>query len=372
MLTRREFVELSMKGLAGVASARLFADSALAGNGPYPYIRDARYWEALDNQRVRCELCPRRCIVASGQRGYCRVRENQDGQYKTLVYGRLTAMNNDPIEKKPLFHFLPGTTALSVSTSGCNVKCKFCQNWNLAQSNPEDLNFRYVAPEELVKTAERYSIPTIAYTYNEPTVFTEYVLDTASIGREHGIRNVNISNGFINQTPLRDLCGVLDAIKIDFKAFSENFYRDMVSGSMKPVLDTMVTIKSQGVWLEMVNLVIPTLNDSRSEIEKMCKWIIANLGADVPLHFTRFHPDYLLQNLPPTPVKTLDMAYQIAKDAGIHYVYVGNVPGHIHENTVCPDCGAELIVRKGYTILKNSIKDGRCPHCNAPIPGIWS
>lgn len=372
MISRREFCELSIKCLAGLASSRIFINQLKAVDQNYPYIRDARYFKSLDNKNIQCKLCPRNCVVTPIQRGYCGVRENQNGDYKTLIYGRLTAINNDPIEKKPLFHFLPGSTALSVSTSGCNVKCKFCQNWNLAQSKPEDLNFNYLSPEQLVAMAKQYSIPTIAYTYNEPTIFTEYIIDTATIGKDQGIRNVNISNGYINKTPLRDLCKVLDAIKIDFKAYSEDFYRNIVAGSMIPVLDTMVEIKSQGVWLEMVNLIVPTLNDNPSGLEQMCRWITTNLGTDVPIHFTRFHPQYLLKNLPPTPIKTLNTAYQIAKDAGINYVYIGNVPGHIHEKTVCPTCNSDVIIRNGYHIVKNTLKNGKCPDCSTPIPGIWS
>jgi pyruvate formate lyase activating enzyme len=372
MITRREFCKLSCEFLTSITAAQYLTGPLLANQKNRPYIQTARYFRQLEENKVQCELCPRRCIVAPKQRGYCGVRENQNGDYQTLIYGRLTAINNDPIEKKPLFHFLPGTTALSVSTSGCNVKCKFCQNWNLSQSKPEELNFTYIAPEQLVKMAQQYHIPSIANTYNEPTIFTEYIIDTAAIGREQGIRSVSISNGFINREPLLDLCNVLDAIKIDFKAFSEHFYRDIVDGSLAPVLDTMVEIKSRGTWLEMVNLIIPTLNDDPAEIADMCKWITTNLGLDVPLHFTRFHPQYLLKNLPPTPVKTLETAYKIAKDAGIHYVYVGNVPGHSLENTVCPYCNTDLIVRRGYSIVKNRIKDGKCPECSAKIPGIWS
>ena len=372
MISRRDFCELSLKCLAGIATTGFLSSHALSGNNPNPYIHAARYFNTLENGKIQCLLCPRKCIVAPSKRGYCGVRENRDGQYNTLVYGRLTAINNDPIEKKPLFHFLPGTAALSVSTSGCNVKCKFCQNWTLSQSRPEDLNFSYLSPTRLVEMAQKYNIPTIAYTYNEPTIFTEYIIDTAAIGKEKGIRNVNISNGYINKKPLHDLCKVLDAIKIDFKAFSNDFYRDYVSGSLNPVLDTMIEIKSLGVWLEIVNLVIPTLNDSQKELKEMCKWIIANLGDDVPIHFTRFHPQYLLKNLPPTPKKTLDTAYQIAKNAGVNYVYVGNVPGHVHENTTCPNCHGILIVRKGFQIEKNRIIDGKCPDCKASIPGVWS
>ncbi len=372
MITRREFCKLSCEVITGLAASQYLAKNLYGNNKNVPYIRDARYFKQLDDGKIQCELCPKRCVVTPNRRGYCGVRENQNGDYKTLIYGRLTAINNDPIEKKPLFHFLPGTLALSVSTSGCNVKCKFCQNWNLSQSKPEDLNFSYIAPDQLVKMAQQHQIPSIAYTYNEPTIFTEYIIDTATIGKEQGVRSVNISNGYINKAPLKDLCQVLDAIKVDFKAYSDNFYRDIVAGSLSPVLDTMVEIKSQGIWLEMVNLIIPTLNDDRAEITQMCKWITTNLGPDVPLHFTRFHPQYLLKNLPPTPVKTLETAYKIAKDSGINYVYIGNVPGHTYENTVCPSCNSNLIIRKGYFIIQNRIQDGKCPDCSTIIPGIWS
>jgi pyruvate formate lyase activating enzyme len=239
MLNRREFCRLSGQFLIGVAAAPLLPN-LLNAQPNNPYIRDARYFKKLDNNRVQCLLCPRQCIITTTNRGFCGVRKNQNGNLKTLIYGRLTAVNNDPIEKKPLFHFLPGTTALSVSTSGCNLKCKFCQNWTLSQSKPEELNFSYFAPEQLVATARNNAIPTIAYTYNEPTIFTEYILDTAAYGREQGIRSVSISAGYIAKQPLRDLCGVLDAIKIDFKAYSESFYKNVVFGTLNPVLDTLV------------------------------------------------------------------------------------------------------------------------------------
>lgn len=337
-----------------------------------PYIREARYYNKLDSNLVECTLCPNRCIVRSGRRGLCDVRENQGGIYKTLVYGRLCSMNIDPIEKKPLFHFLPGTNALSVATAGCNVECKFCQNWNISQAKPEELTFRYVSPSELVNLAKYYNTPTIAFTYNEPTIFYEYMYDTAALAKENSINSVMISNGFINRKPMIELCKVLSAIKIDFKSYSEKFYREIVSGELKPVLDSMVLVKEQGRFLEVVYLVIPTLNDDKNELRDMCKWIINNLGPDVPLHFSRFHPQYLLKNLPPTPVETLEMAYKVAKDAGINYVYIGNVPGHKAENAVCPNCGKILIERTGYFVKNINIKNGKCRFCGLEIPGVWS
>ncbi len=372
--SRRKFLLQLGTCFAGLATAPAILEKTFANlpEPAEPYIQEARYYKKLDNKKIQCFLCPKQCVVSNHKRGYCEVRENQDGIYKTLVYGRLVAIHQDPIEKKPMFHFLPGTTALSVATAGCNVDCKFCQNWNIAQVRPEEISFRYVSPEELVNITKYYKSPTIAYTYNEPTIFTEYICDTASAGREKGIRSVMISNGFIKREPMSDLCNVLDAIKIDFKAFSEKFYREIVSGTMKPVLDTMVFIKERGKWLEIVNLVIPTHNDDKNQIKEMCKWIIDNLGPDVPVHFTRFHPQYLMKNLPPTPVKTLEMAYNVARDAGINFAYVGNVPGHPAENTVCPSCGKILIERTGYFIRSNNIINGKCSFCQTSIPGVWS
>lgn len=372
--SRRKFILQLGTCFAGLTAIPAILKKTLA-NLPEPiepYLREAHYYKKLDNKKVQCLLCPKQCVVSNNKRGYCEVRENQNGIYKTLVYGRLCTIHQDPIEKKPLFHFLPGTTAVSVATAGCNVECKFCQNWNIAQVRPEDISFTYVSPEELVNITKYHKSPTIAYTYNEPTIFTEYICDTASAGREKGIHSVMISNGFIKREPMSDLCNVLDAIKIDFKAFSEKFYREIVSGTMKPVLDTMVFIKEQGKWLEIVNLVIPTHNDDKNQIKEMCKWIKQNLGPDVPVHFTRFHPQYLMKNLPPTPVKTLEMAYNIACDAGINFAYVGNVPGHPAENTICPSCRKILIERTGYFIRSNNIINSKCRFCQTSIPGVWS
>jgi len=337
-----------------------------------PYIREAHYYAPLADRKVRCLLCPRTCLVADGKRGYCRVRENQKGSYKTLVYGRLCSINNDPIEKKPLFHFLPGTMALSVATAGCNLKCKFCQNWNISQVAPEDIPFEYYSPERLVNLAQQIQSPTIAFTYTEPTISTEYILDTAKLARSKGIHSVMISNGYINSEPLSDLCQVLSAIKIDFKAFSDDFYRNVTDGTLQPVLDTMIQIKKSNVWLEIVNLVIPTQNDAPAQFRQMGQWISRNLGSDIPVHFTRFHPLYLMENLPPTPLRTLESAYEIARECGLRFVYVGNVPGHAAENTYCPHCNRKIIERIGYQIRTFAIKNGKCQYCQTNIPGFWS
>ena len=373
-ISRRQFcVQVGTGIAASLFVPRLLRSSLAKSPGDSkPYIRSARYYTTLSDGKVRCLLCPRACLVADGKRGYCRVRENRQGVYNTLIYGRLCAINNDPIEKKPLFHFLPGTKVLSVATAGCNLKCKFCQNWNISQVAPEDVPFEYYTPEKLVSLAKRINSPSIAFTYTEPTIATEYIVDTAKIAKANGIHTVMISNGYINPEPLRDLCGVLSAYKVDFKAFSEAFYRDVTDSTLQPVLDTLIQIKQSSLWLEIVNLVIPTQNDSPAEFRRMCEWIMQNLGPDVPVHFTRFHPLYLMENLPPTPVKTLETAYNIARECGLRFVYVGNVPGHATESTYCPNCGRKVIERIGYQLRAVALKNGKCRYCQTDIPGFWS
>jgi pyruvate formate lyase activating enzyme len=333
---------------------------------------EAEFWEELPNNKVKCVLCPRECEVADVERGYCGVRENRGGKYQTLVYGALCSANVDPIEKKPLFHYLPGTTAFSIATAGCNVECKFCQNWQISQFRPEQVRSTRVTPQQLVAACRNHDSPTIAYTYSEPVIFYEYMHDTAAAAREQGIGSVMISNGFIQEKPLRQLCKYLTGVKIDFKAYSEEFYKEWCAGKLKPVLHTLEVLKDVGIWFEMVILVIPTLNDSPAEVAGMSKWVIEHLGPDVPMHFTRFHPTYRVTNLPRTPVSTLERCRQIALDAGVHYVYAGNVPMHPGENTYCHNCRNQLIRRTGFRVVANHIKDGQCPKCNTPIPGVWT
>ncbi|MCR4439682.1 MAG: AmmeMemoRadiSam system radical SAM enzyme [bacterium] len=332
---------------------------------------EARYYERLPNKKVRCNLCPRRCVVEPAKRGFCEVRENRGGTYYTLVHSRPCTANVDPIEKKPFFHFLPGTSAFSLATVGCNVDCMFCQNWQISQIRPEEAPSYDMPPEEVVRLAQRYDCASIAYTYTEPIVFSEYVFDCAAIGREKEVRSVMVSNGFINQEPLLDLCKVLDAVKIDLKAFRQEFYTEIVQGLLRPVMDTLLTLKKQGMWTEIVYLVIPTKNDDEGEIREMCQWVASDLGKDTPVHFTRFHPEYRLRNLPPTPVSTLRKAREIGLKQGLHYVYVGNVPGEEGENTFCPHCGKVVIRRVGYTIRENNLKGDRCGSCGGQIAGVW-
>jgi pyruvate formate lyase activating enzyme len=336
------------------------------------FVTEARFYEKLPNRRVKCKLCPRECTVGDKERGYCGVRENRGGTYYTLVHSRVCAAHVDPVEKKPLFHYLPGTNAFSIATAGCNVNCKFCQNWEISQSRPEEIPADYAPPERIASLAQQNKCPTIAYTYSEPVVWAEFLMDCADAGHAAGVRSVAVSNGFMQENSLRQAYGKMDAIKIDLKAFTEKYYQDIVTGKLQPVLDSLVTLRKMGKWTEIVYLVLPTLNDTDAEFRSLAAWIKTNLGPDVPLHFTQFHPEYLLKNLPITPVATLERARQIAMAEGLHYVYIGNVPGHPAQNTFCPQCGKTLVERIGFTASQVLVgKDNKCPFCRHPIPGIW-
>lgn len=335
------------------------------------FVREAKYYEKLEEKRVECRLCPRRCRVAPKERGYCGVRENIDGKYVTLVYGRACSANVDPIEKKPLFHFLPGAKALSIATAGCNMECKFCQNWEISQFRPEQIRSFNLPPDALVHEAGSRGIESIAFTYSEPVIFYEYMLETARLAREKGVKSVMISNGYIEEAPMAELCEQLSGVKIDLKAFTEKFYKEMCSGKLEPVLETLKLLKNKGIWFEIVVLIIPTLNDGVDEITRMSEWIARELGPDVPIHFSRFHPTYKVKNLPPTPISTISRAREIAMRVGLNYAYVGNVPGHEGESTYCPGCGKVLIRRLGFRIDNVGLRKGSCMYCKRSIPGVW-
>lgn len=320
---------------------------------------------------VQCELCPNSCVLDINQTSRCRTRINKDGKLYSLVYGKPCAVHVDPIEKKPFFHFLPGTTAFSIATAGCVLSCKFCQNWQISQAKPEETDTYDMPPEKVVNNAAAYKCKSIAYTYTEPTAFYEYMYDTAVIARNRKVRNTVHSCGYINEKPLRKLSKYLDAADIDLKAFTEDFYQRICNGSLKPVLRSLVVLKEEGVWLEITNLVIPTLNDDMKKINEMSGWIVKNLGPEVPIHFSRFVPHYKLSNLPPTPLETLSEARKTAMDAGLKFVYIGNIR-HEGENTFCPKCGKLLIERQAYTIVQNNISNGKCKFCNTAVPGVWS
>lgn len=333
---------------------------------------EARYYEKLDYKRIKCKLCPRECVIDNLETGYCGVRTNREGIYYTLVYNHPVTMHNDPIEKKPLFHFLPGTQAFSLATVGCNVNCKFCQNWEISQVSPGQIGDYEASPEDIVNSSKKSGSTSIAYTYTEPVIFTEYMYDIAKTGRQRGIRSVMISNGYISKEPMTDLCEVLDAVKIDLKAFTQKFYTEMVSGELKPVLDTIELLKKHGMWTEIVYLVIPTKNDDPGEIREMAQWMLNSLGAATPIHFSRYYPQYLVKNIPPTPVSTLEKCHDICKKEGLHYVYIGNVPGNEAEKTFCPKCGQVVIDRIGYSIAGINLKGNKCSKCGETIAGVWN
>lgn len=376
-ITRRRFLRSAARAACAAPLACPLLQGAMAlGADEVPpderqFVKPAKYYEKLDQLRVKCTLCPRQCVVADLERGYCGVRENRGGEYFTLVHSRACSANIDPIEKKPFFHYLPGTQAFSLATAGCNIECRFCQNWQISQFRPEQVRAIYLPPEKIVEICKKRDCPTIAYTYTEPVIFYEYVYDSAVYARQHGVGSVIITNGYIQLKPLEEWCKVLTGIKVDLKAFTEKFYKETCSGELKPVLDALLKIRECGVWLELVVLVIPTLNDSEQEFRQMTQWVFKNLGPDVPMHFTRFHPMYKIKNLPSTPVETLEMARDIARQSGLHFAYIGNVPGHEGEHTYCYKCTAPLIRRIGFFVQENNLKDGKCPKCGTVIPGVW-
>jgi pyruvate formate lyase activating enzyme len=335
-------------------------------------MHPASYWQSVDNETVQCLLCPRKCVLSKNQRGVCTVRINKGGKLYTLGYSNPIAVNIDPIEKKPFFHVLAGKTAFSIAVAGCNMRCLFCQNWQISQSRPDETVNYSLSPQEAVDEALRAGSPFIVYTYTEPTVFYEYMLDISKLAKEKGLKTGMHTCGYINPEPLKELLKYMDAVNVDLKSFNKEFYNKMgLMAELEPVLETLKIVQQSGVWLEITNLLIPGQNDSPEEIKKMCVWIKENLGEEVPLHFSRFTPSFKLQNLPQTPMSKLEEAYHIAKEVGLKYVYIGNVPGHTGESTYCPNCKKRLISRLGYTILENNIQDGKCKFCGYKIAGIW-
>ncbi|MCF7816600.1 MAG: AmmeMemoRadiSam system radical SAM enzyme [Kiritimatiellales bacterium] len=321
--------------------------------------------------KVRCMICPKGCELAPGETGDCRVRKNIGGEVVCTTYALPCSINVDPIEKKPLYHFLPGTPILSIATAGCNLHCRQCQNWQISQAENVVASPSEIFPADIAQMAKTRNCPAIAYTYTEPLVSYEYTYDCCVAAAEAGIKNVLVTAAYINPEPLREICQHVFAANVDLKSFSDDFYRNVCDARLKPVLNALVTMKECGVMLEITNLLIPTLNDSENETKQLCGWIAENLGVETPLHFSRFFPQNKLQHLPPTPTETLLRAREIARETGLKYVYVGNMQDSEGESTTCPGCGELLIERRGYTVRQNHILGGACPACQAPIPGIW-
>lgn len=334
-------------------------------------LTEAKYYQPLDGNTVQCQLCFRKCIIQDGGRGFCLARDNIRGKLYTLTYGKPVAVHIDPVEKEPLFHMEPGSNTLCVGTASCNLRCKNCINWHIAYKAPEEVEAVPMTAEEVVQTAIDHDVHTICFTYNEPTQQYEYMYDIAKLAKEKGLRVTFHSNGEMSPEPMRAILPYVDAVAIDLKAFDPDVYQQLTTGELVPVLDTLKLIKEQGVWLEVVCLIIPTWSDDLEDIKKMCSWIRDNLGEETPVHFSRFFPTCKLAKLSPTPLSTLEQTHDIAREVGLHYVYIGNVSGHDYANTYCPKCGKILVERKGLLIRQNNIVDGRCNFCGHEIPGIW-
>ncbi len=335
-------------------------------------LKQAQWWEPLPNGKILCTLCPRYCTIGKGQKGFCYIRENIDDKLYSIGYGRPTGFAVDPIEKKPLSHFLPGTDVLSFGTAGCNLGCKFCQNWTMSKAKIDETYSVEATPEDVVRLAKKYNAPSIAYTYNDPTIFGEYVIDISKLAGEEGIKSVMVTAGYIDKKAREDIYKYIDAANVDLKAFTETFYHKLTFSHITPVLDTLKWLKNDtDVWLEITTLLIPGENDSPEEIQQMCTWILENLGDEVPLHFTAFHPDFKMRDKPPTSPSTLNTARNIAIKSGIKYCYVGNVFNRESQTTYCPNCEEPLIIRDWHSVIENKLVKGKCFKCGEKIAGVF-
>jgi pyruvate formate lyase activating enzyme len=320
---------------------------------------------------LKCKLCPQNCEIEEREYGDCRTRIHLDSKLYTISYGNPCAVHVDPIEKKPLYHFLPASRAYSIATAGCNLACLNCQNWQISQSSPTDTRNYDLMPERVVKEAINKNCKSIAYTYSDPVAFYEYTLETSRLAHLQGIKNLIISAGYINEQPLRELIPYLDGANIDLKSFDNEIYEMLNAGTLQPVLDTLKILKEEGIWLEITNLIVPNWSDNLDMVKKMCNWLADEGFEDTPLHFSRFHPTYKLTNIPQTPLSTLERAASIAKQSGLKYVYIGNVPSHPSENTYCPGCEKIAIERKGFFIKSLNIENSACKYCGETISGVW-
>lgn len=332
----------------------------------------ARYWHELDDGRIQCDLCPRQCRLREGQHGFCFVRQNRVGKMELTTYGRSSGFCVDPIEKKPLNHVAPGSSVLSFGTAGCNLACKFCQNWEISTARDYDRMQQQASPIEITEAAQRLGSRGVAYTYNDPIIFAEYAIDTALACREAGLLNIAVTAGYICKQPRTDFFAVMDAANVDLKSFNPDFYRRIVGGHLEVILDTLAYIAHEtSCWLEITTLVIPGLNDSDSELTALSQWVVDHLGVDVPIHFTAFHPDNRMRNIGRTPLSTLQRARQIGMAAGLRYVYLGNVSSREGTSTYCPNCARAIIVRDGYDVICCDLRENSCAHCSQVIPGRW-
>ncbi|HPA87727.1 MAG TPA: AmmeMemoRadiSam system radical SAM enzyme [Bacteroidales bacterium] len=371
-ITKRQFIKRCTAISAGMVCFRMpDISEGLIPDEEQVFRKEAMFQEETA-RGIMCRICPNECVLKEGELSKCNNRKVIKSKLYTLAYGNPCSVNVDPIEKKPLYHFLPGSRAFSIATAGCNLVCLNCQNWTISQTSPDKTRNYTLPPQKVVSECISKDCRSIAYTYSEPVTFYEYAYDTASIARKEGIKNVFKSNGYIYPEPLEKLCSVIDAANIDLKAFSNTTYLKLSGGKLQPVLDSLKIYRDKGVWLEITNLIVPGWTDNMDEIRKMCRWLCDNGFKNVPVHFSRFHPTYKLEQLPPTPVEVLNNAVKIASEEGLKYIYTGNVPGHEMSDTRCPVCKTVLIVRQGYRIASNNMPGGKCAKCGTSIDGIWS
>ena len=377
-ITRRSFLSRCGKSAAFCAGTAALSWTSLPRPAKAAMLKKgfinrklSPYYIPLDNDVVRCDLCPHTCEVDPGERGFCEVRENVKGKYYSLVYANPCAVQIDPIEKKPFYHVLPSSRSYSLATAGCNFDCKFCQNWEISQARPDETYNYQLSPERAVENALLYRCQSIASTYVEPVIFMEYMLAIGKLAKPKPLLKVMHSNGFVNPEPLKDLCEVLDAACIDLKGFTEDYYQNITEGRLEPVLNTLKYLKSRNIHTEIVNLMVTGKNDNMKQVRSMCRWIYLELGPEVPIHFSRFYPRYKLKSVPPTPISTLENARKVAMEEGLMYVYIGNVPDHPGGHTYCPECKKMLIQRIGYQVAVLALKEGKCRYCGTPIAGIW-
>jgi pyruvate formate lyase activating enzyme len=371
-MQKRQFIKQLTLGTGGC----LLACNGRASNthvnslSPDKHTREIKYY--IETPRgAKCLLCPNECELKPNEEGLCHNHINLNNKVYSTAYGNPCAVNIDPVEKKPLFHFYPGSKAFSIGTAGCTFACLNCQNWEISQKSPRETKNIDLMPESVVAQCKNHSCKSIAYTYNEPLSFYEYTYDTSVIAKQEGIKNILVSNGFINKEPLQKLCKVTDAANIDLKSFSDEIYMKLNAGKLQPILDTLLTLKDEGVWLEITNLIVPGYTDNFDMISRMCEWLVNNNFTDNPLHFSRFYPQYKLSESTITPAETLVKARDIAIKSGMHHVYIGNVPGTTSDNTICPKCQKIIIERTGFDIGYNYITLGKCPFCKETINGNW-
>ncbi|MEI8011709.1 MAG: AmmeMemoRadiSam system radical SAM enzyme [Candidatus Omnitrophota bacterium] len=370
-LLKKILAILFMFTVLGSAAAVIMHREEIVNREENPLkFHEALYYKKSVGNIIQCQLCPHQCVLAPGQYGRCKARKNIAGRLYSLVYGKIATWHVDPIEKKPFFHVLPGSQAFSIATTGCNLRCLFCQNWEISQTLPFDIKTQNVSPEEIVEQARQRGAQAIAFTYSEPTISFEYVLDIAKLAKAAGIKTLMVSNGYIAREPLLELLKYIDAYKIDFKGFDEEFYTQLTGGHLQPVLDTMKTIHQSGVWLEIVTLLVTGQNDKDDQIRFLVRWVKENLGTEVPLHFSRFSPQYKMLNVPPTPPETVIHARAIAMEEGLEYVYTGNIAYAPGETTFCPGSDEKAVIRQNMFTTYNGLDHGVCAN-GKKIPGIW-